>query len=171
MCATSRLLFLTGFMGAGKTTVGKQLASHLAIPFIDLDAEIERKAGRTIKEIFAQEGEPHFRQLEHDALHELSQQGDCAVVATGGGLVVAPENRRMMRDSGIIINLQVTYAEVVKRLVGDISRPLFCDRDKEAVQQLMTSRAAAYADADLVVATADKTPQQIAQEIQRWLSQ
>lgn len=171
MSAISRLLFLTGFMGTGKSTVGKKLAYRLGLPFVDLDHEIEQFTSRSIREIFADEGEPVFRKIEQQRLLVFCQSGQAAIVATGGGIVMNPENRRQMREVGLVVNLQADYASIARRLHGDSTRPLLLDKDAEAVQQMLMDRSAAYADADLVIGTVDKTPDEIVSEIIAWLNQ
>lgn len=156
-------------MGAGKSTVGKRLAQALGVLFVDLDAEIERISGRAIKEIFASDGEPAFRTIEHEALCNLCQHSYCAVVATGGGIVVDPRNRQLMHKSGLVIHLQVEFADVTRRLAKDQTRPLLQQKDPASVRALMESRAEAYADADLIINTVEKSPVQIVSEIQEWL--
>ena len=166
-----RHIFLTGFMGSGKSTVGRLLAHRLCLPFIDLDVEIEKCTGRQIKDIFAQDGETVFRALEMTELCRLSDASGAAVVATGGGIVIAPENRRIMRAIGLIINLKVDYVSVMKRLSGDNSRPLLQQKGENDVLAMMSARQDAYADADYVIETVDMTPNQVVTNIVRWLSQ
>jgi shikimate kinase len=163
-----KLLFLTGFMGSGKSTIGKRLARTLGISFVDLDAEIVQTAGQSIRDIFEQEGEAVFRKKEQASLRAVCCNGECAVVATGGGAVVALENRRLMRESGLIINLQVDYATIAERLAGDFSRPLL-RQDEAAVLKLMADRASAYADADICIDTVNKSPFDVVSEIMDWL--
>jgi shikimate kinase len=167
----SKHVFLTGFMGSGKTTVGRRLAQRLGLSFIDLDQEIEKRECRLIRDIFAQYGEAFFRRLESDVLRSICSNPTSAVVATGGGIIINPENRLLMRSSGLIVNFQVDYASVAQRLAKDQSRPLLKNKDENAITALMTERMAAYADADMVIDTAQKTPQQIVSDIIRWLNQ
>jgi shikimate kinase len=164
----SKLLFLTGFMGSGKSTVGRRLARSLGIPFIDLDAEVVKSAGRSVNEIFSHDGEAAFRALEKKELSLVCRRGDCAVVATGGGVVVDVENRQMMREAGLIVNLQVDFATVSERLAGDATRPLLQTNTAE-VQKLMATREAVYCEADLRVNTAHKSPLAVVSEIMEWL--
>ncbi len=171
MSVPSRHVFLTGFMGSGKSTVGRRLAQQLGLSFVDLDLEIEKRDGRLIRDIFSQDGEPFFRQLESDILRSVCSNSTSAVVATGGGIVINPENRQLMRSFGLVINLQVDYASVAQRLAKDQSRPLLKNKDEGAITALMTERMAAYADADMVIDTAQKTPQGIVADIIRWLNQ
>ena len=96
-------IFLVGFMGAGKSTVGRILAEHLGRPFIDLDAEISREAGRAVAKIFAEDGEEAFRALESDELQRIVERPP-SVVACGGGIVLRDENRRLMKDIGTVVS-------------------------------------------------------------------
>ena len=98
-------IFLTGFSGSGKTTVGRIAARLLGWAFVDLDEEIERAAGSTIEEIFARHGEPHFRRLESEALAAACER-DRQVVSTGGGIVVDWRNRRAMERGGVVVCLE-----------------------------------------------------------------
>jgi shikimate kinase len=123
-----RPLILTGFMGSGKSSVGRLLAVRLGCPFVDLDAEIVAAAGSSINEIFARDGEAAFRNLESACLERVLA-GGAAVIATGGGAVVADENRRSMRKRGIVVNLVVSLPQVLHRLHGAVDRPLFSGDD------------------------------------------
>lgn len=161
-------IFLTGFMGTGKSTVGRTLAARLGRPFVDLDAEIERRAGRSIRQIFADVGEPEFRRLESRTLEELAPSD--IVLATGGGAVLAAENRATMRRNGPVVCLQAGVAEILRRTGRDDSRPLLAGEDREArVRRLLAERATAYADADWMIET-DRTPvATIVERIVAWL--
>lgn len=171
MSVPSRHIFLTGFMGSGKSTVGRRLAQQLGLVFVDLDHEIEQRDGRLIRDIFSQDGESFFRHVESETLRTVCSSATSAVVATGGGIVVNSENRMLMRFAGLVVNLQVDYASVAQRLAKDQSRPLLKNKDESAVTALMAERLTAYADADIVIDTAQKTPQGIVAEIIRWLNQ
>ena len=107
-------LFLTGFMGAGKTTVGRAVAARLGRPFLDLDAEIEARNGASVGDLFSQRGEEGFRQAEHEALASLDGTPD-AVVATGGGSVLRDDNRVLLRRLGTVVYLAVTPEEAMAR--------------------------------------------------------
>ena len=96
-------IYLVGFMGAGKSTIGRELSLKLRKPFLDLDTEIEKVAGVTVREIFARFGEAHFRQKEREHLKRLSQ-GPAAVVALGGGAYIDPENRKVVDQSGVAVD-------------------------------------------------------------------
>jgi shikimate kinase len=162
-------IFLTGFMGAGKTTVGRILARTLGWEFVDVDQLIVDGSGSSIPEIFVRQGEAGFRRLESEVLREILSR-DRLVVSTGGGIVIDPVNRRLMRESGAVINLSVTADAVLQRLAGDASRPLLSGEDRSAkIATLLAERAAGYADADLVLETSGRTPAAIAKDILAWI--
>ena len=146
-------IWLTGFMGSGKSTVGRALARRLGRPFIDLDREIERREGRTISAIFAESGEALFRDAERRALLGLSTDAG-PVVATGGGIVIDPQNRQLMDHTGLRIWLNCPPAELQRRLASDsaagVHRPLWRS-DPEELANLLEQRSAAYAEAALVL--------------------
>ena len=143
-------IFLTGFMGAGKTTVGRHLARRLELPFADLDREIEARAGRTVREIFETRGEPEFRRLEHESLRELCEWPGL-VAATGGGTLTRPANRRLIREAGLSVWLCPDFATIVERIGGrgKEDRPLF--QDETQAWDLYQERLAVYRRCDLKV--------------------
>ncbi len=117
-------IFLTGFMGAGKTSVGKILARKLQYPFIDVDEEIEKNAGTTISRIFEEKGEAAFRLLEEKTLERLVATTSQAVIATGGGIILSPTNRKLMRQEGVWVFLDASL-EIIKQRIGHTThRPL-----------------------------------------------
>jgi len=154
-------IFLTGFMGAGKTTVGSRLAALLGLPFVDLDQEIERQAGATVREIVEGQGEVAFRRLELEALQVVLGKGD-AVVATGGGTLTTDPGARLVRESGLAVWLNPSFATIVERIgtLGKLDRPLF--REEAQVLALYRERLPAYRRADLVV---DVGPGEAAAEV------
>lgn len=161
-----RNVFLTGFMGTGKTAVGAALARRLGRRFIDLDEEIERTSGESVAAIFARHGEPEFRERERRAL-ALVCALDEAIVATGGGAVLDSRNRSSMRASGRIVCVTADVDTILARLGGGEDRPLLAGAPDRAakVRELLSARAAAYADADLTVDTSGKTVEGVSGEI------
>ncbi len=173
MSAAAQLrVYLTGFMGAGKSSVGRRLAERLGAAFVDLDREVERAAGVTVREIFARGGEAEFRRLERRALEETLRL-ERAVVATGGGTVVAAENRALIDRAGISVWLKPdleTLLERLERLDGTApgERPLFGDRRR--AEALYRDRLAAYGAAAFSVEIAPaETSSGVAERIARLL--
>lgn len=154
-------LFLTGFMGAGKTSVGRRLAARLGWPFIDLDDEIEKVAGESVREIFEKAGEGGFREIEARVLADAMRE-DPAVVATGGGTLTFPRNLAAARSGGLVVWLNPEFATLTRRIggKGKKDRPLF--RDEATVLALYRERLPAYALADLKV---DVTRRESAEEV------
>jgi shikimate kinase len=165
-------IFLIGFMGTGKTTVGSRLAERLGWSMFDTDEEIVRREGRTIPEIFAAEGEPYFRQRETEMLAELSTC-DQAVITTGGGTVLAEVNRDRLRSSGLVVALEATVDEIVRRVSADENRPLLdteVGERRQRVEQLMAARQGLYDFAELCVDTSARDVESIVEEVMRYLS-
>lgn len=160
-------IVLTGFMGSGKTTVGKLLSERYGYTFIDTDQYIEEKCGCTIAELFSKKGEAYFRQLETDILKELNASLTHAVLSTGGGLPLREENAAEMATLGTVIYLQITPEEVISRLSGDNTRPLLSGDDPEQkVRDLLTYRTLLYERAaDLTIPVTKLTPEYIVEEI------
>lgn len=160
-------IVLTGFMGSGKTTVGKLLSERYGYTFIDTDQYIEEKCGCTIAELFSKKGESYFRQLETDTLKELNDSLTHAVLSTGGGLPLREENAAELATLGTVIYLQITPEEVISRLSGDNTRPLLSGDDPEQkVRDLLTYRTPLYeCAADLTIPVTKLTPEYIVEEI------
>lgn len=151
----ARNIFLMGYMGCGKSTVGQLLASGLNRRFVDLDVFIEERARKSVSEIFAQDGEPFFRTLEKELLAELAS-AENQVVAVGGGTPVDPGNLRVMQSSGISVYLELPVAELIKRLQSDLEkRPLLAGMDNEELEVFVTGhfqqRESVYRRAELRV--------------------
>jgi len=161
-------LALVGYRGTGKTTVGKILADRLDLRFLDADPEIEARAGRSIVSIFADSGEPVFRDWEEQMLRELVQRHPEAVLASGGGAVLRPSNRRLLLDFGFVVWLQAEPAELARRLEADLragtERPALTSAGTVAeIAQVLCARAPLYLEvADVAVETLDRTPDEIA---------
>ncbi len=136
-------IYLCGFMGCGKTTIGKRLAQLLGRRFLDLDAFIEKKTKRKIHEIFAESGEDQFRQLEHEFLSEVSKMKH-AVVSVGGGTFSYEENIILAKQSGKIIYLYLPFETCYKRIRGDRHRPLVAKNTKPQLLELYNKRHTIY---------------------------
>jgi thiamine-phosphate pyrophosphorylase len=156
-----RHVYLIGFMGAGKSTLGPLVARALGRPFVDLDREIERRAGAVVADLFAARGEPHFRRLERRALREVSRGRD-AVVALGGGALGSPANAARIRRTGVRVWLDAPVAVLRRRCLapGAPERPLL--RDAGAFARLYLSRRFLYAAAELRLATGRHPPDVLA---------
>ena len=162
-----RDIILTGFMGSGKTTIGKEMARELERTFLDTDDLIEELTGKTIPQIFADEGEESFRQKETEAIKGLSRYSPGELVlSTGGGIVLREENVKMLRKRGIIVLLTASVEEILHRVKGS-DRPLLQkDNLRERIQELLSSREPIYREvSDFVVPTDGKTPWQVMEEI------
>ena len=159
-------IYLAGFMGCGKTTVGRKLAERLAWDFVDLDDEIERRAGNEISEIFSNYGEQTFRAIERDALLDqarLVRTGQARVVALGGGTFADEHNRDTMRRAGLSLWLDVPLEQLWERVSGHGHRPLA--RDREAFEDLYKKRLEDYAKADFTVAAGAGDPERIVDDV------
>ena len=167
MLPASLNITLTGFMGSGKSTVGWIVARLLDRPFVDMDSEIEQRAGKTIAHIFAQEGEAAFRRMEADLCRELAAQSGL-VIATGGGALTFEENRRALAQSGLLICLDVTAEQVIQRLEGRDDRPLLAGEDRRRrIEELLSRRMAAYAAISIHIRTDGLTADEVAEEVIR----
>ena len=156
------MIVLVGFMGAGKTTVGQLLAAKLGVPFADADHVIEARAGKPIREIFAADGEPAFRQLEHDVIAGLL--ADDSVLALGGGAAAHAGTRADLRASGVpVAYLKVSYAEAMSRVGGDEGRPMLARPD---LAERYAERDPLYAAAATLTVNVDgRSPEDIAADI------
>lgn len=158
-------IVLTGFMGAGKSSVGRILAKRTGYTFCDLDALITKEAGISINDIFSRHGEQYFRRLETDIIKGLEAE-DRLVIATGGGAVISSENRRLLHSMGCIVNLMAQSEDVIERLSAETDRPLLNDdRSHEKVREMLREREPFYADADIRIDTTGKKVEDIAAEI------
>lgn len=154
-----RSIVLVGMMGAGKSSIGRRLASRLGIPFIDADAEIESAAGMTIPEIFEKHGEPYFRAGEARVIARLLDNGP-QVLATGGGSVMDPQTRALIGQKGISIWLKADIDVLLKRTKRRNDRPLV-----EKIKDLLPVREPIYAQADIIVQSRDEPHDTIIDEI------
>jgi shikimate kinase len=141
---SARSIFLIGMMGAGKSTIGRHLARATALQFVDCDRVIEQRNGVTIATMFAVEGEAVFRQRETQVLDELTRLPG-VVLATGGGAVLAEENRAMLRARGLVVYLEATVEEIRRRIRNDTARPLLQTADPRArIEALLGAREPLY---------------------------
>ena len=157
-------IYLIGFMGAGKTTIGRELAARIDLPFFDLDELIESSEKMTIKEIFAQHGEPYFRKRERDLLRS-TRNLEHGIIATGGGTFTFDENIQFIQSEGLSVHLSVPYALCrIRASIKAAERPLF--RDDAATHELFTSRLRYYRMSDVTIEIReDETPAEIARRL------
>ena len=167
---SKRHIFLTGFMGAGKTTVGQALAERLGWEFVDLDRAIEKRVGLSIPEIFAQQGEDIFRHEETRSL-QLLDDGPGKVVATGGGIVGREENRRLLSRLGKVVFLDLPWHVLQPRLQAQGGRPLATGAQGwEPVRRLYEMRQPYYRQADLRIDCSGLSPRQTVTRIVEMLN-
>jgi shikimate kinase / 3-dehydroquinate synthase len=154
-----RRIVLVGLMGAGKTSIGRRLATRLGLPFLDADSEIELAAGCSIPELFARYGEPYFRDGEKKVIRRLLAGGP-AVVAFGGGAFMDPDTRAATRDRAVSVWLRCDLPTLVRRVASRENRPLLSNKDHEAtLGLLMARRYPIYAEADVIVDCGDEMPE------------
>ncbi len=162
-----RNIVLTGFMGTGKTEVGRILARRLGYTFLDADSIIEQEQNMSITEIFQRFGEAHFRDIESDVIKRLSEK-DRVVISTGGGAVLREENMENLRRKGVIICLTASPETILKRTSNDSSRPLLQVEDPlKRIRELLEFRMPYYEKADIMVDTEGKKPVEVVEEIMK----
>ena len=157
-------IYLVGFMGAGKTTIGRELAARVDVPFFDLDDLIETSEKTSIKELFAQHGEPYFRKRERDLLRSTKYL-DAAIIATGGGTFTFEENIQFIQSEGLSVYLAAPYS-LLRSRVGEktAERPLF--RDDTAAHELLAQRIRYYKTADVTIdVREEETPSEIVERL------
>jgi len=161
-----RHLYLSGPMGAGKSTVGPLVAGRLGRPFVDLDRELERTLGQTIAELFATRGETAFREMEAQLVRVISA-GESAVIGLGGGTVEREDTRRFLLENGVLITLRAEPEELVRRVTQDglRSRPILGSTPLESLRSLLERRQAAYAECDAVLDTTSRDANALAAEV------
>jgi shikimate kinase len=158
-------LYLVGFMGAGKTSVARALGRRMGWRVEDIDHRIEAREHQRVAEIFARQGEPYFRNIERAVLQDLLSQRH-AIVATGGGTFVDPENRAAMLSDGAVAWLDVPLERVIERVPADGRRPLAADRVQ--MEQLYARRRAAYSQAHVRIDASRPLPE-IVERILEWI--
>ena len=158
-------IVLTGFMGTGKSEVGKRLARALNRKFTDIDAVIEKESGMKITEIFEKKGEPYFRDLETEAIRRASFY-DKAVIACGGGAVLRPDNMELLEKNGVVVCLNAGPEKIHERLKGNDTRPLLKVKEPlEKIKEILDSRRKFYARCSISVDTTNLSPDEIVREI------
>ena len=158
-------IYIVGFMGTGKTSVGKSLAEKLGKQFIEMDELIEQRASKSINDIFAQDGEAHFRRLESELLKELAAKEDL-VVSCGGGLICNEDNLKVLKDTGIIFNLESSPQAIYERTKRYTHRPLLnVDDPLGKIKGLLLKRRPFYERAHHSVRSEEESPQEVADRI------
>jgi shikimate kinase / 3-dehydroquinate synthase len=158
-------LILTGFMGTGKTSIGRAVAQRLDRPFVDMDALIEERTEQSIRRLFQEQGEAAFRRLEADLCRELAQQRGL-VIATGGGALVDPANRVALSRSGVVICLTAALDEILARVGTGDERPLVAGSDPRAgIERLLQARKAAYAAIPWQIDTTARTHEEVIEQV------
>ena len=161
-------VYFVGFMGAGKTTVARRLARLVRLSCVDLDAFLERREGKTCAEIFAESGEDGFRDIETDVLGHFAYEVDPMIVSCGGGIIKREMNRKILKDSGFVIYLQVSADEAAVRIGDASSRPMF--QNLEVARRTNEERKPLYLEvADAWVKTSKKSVWQITNEVEELL--
>lgn len=162
---------LIGFMGTGKTLTGQMLARSLGMDFLDSDEIIEKEVQLPIPQIFAGQGEAWFREKESEVIRRLAAREN-SVIATGGGVVLNPENIRVLRESAVIVCLQARPEVIMERVEQDTNRPLLAGEDPLArINRILAERREKYNCADFYLDTSDISPKEAAEQIIRYLKQ
>ena len=164
-----RHLVLVGLMGSGKTTVGRVVAQRLRRELLDSDFMIEAREGRTVRAIFAEDGEDTFRAIETDVLVEALAAEDRAVIAAAGGVVLRPENRAALRESGArVVWLRADPATLVERVKGGVHRPLLDDDPRGTLERMYAERSDLYREvADAIVMVDNRSVSEIVEAVLR----
>lgn len=157
-------IVLVGFMGTGKTTVGQLLSKQMQLPLVDMDAVVEERAGKSITDIFAQDGEPHFRALEREITQDLSAR-EGQIISTGGGIVLNPDNITDYEQNGLVVCLLASAEEILKRVKHDDTRPLLAGDKQEQIIQLLEGRRPLYEAVSHKINTDGLSPDEIAGKI------
>jgi len=158
-------IVLTGFMGTGKTTIGRLLAKNLRMRLVDVDEEIEKDQNMSINDIFSTHGEQHFREIETAMIKKLSQNKN-SIISTGGGAVLRKENMDALKENGVVFCLNAGVETILKRTRRNEDRPLLkVENPKEKITELLAYRRPFYEQAGIMIETDAKTPGEVVQEI------
>lgn len=158
-------VFLCGFMGCGKTTVGKKLAEMCGCGYCDMDELIVLKNGMTIPEIFEKYGEPHFRQMETNLIKELGDFG--GIVSCGGGAMLNNVNAEIAQENGVVVFIDTPFETCYSRIAGDTNRPIAVSRTKEQLEELYNERYPKYNSNSTFAVKCENGPLIIAKDIQK----
>jgi shikimate kinase len=160
-----RNIALCGFMGTGKSSVGRLVAEQLHFAFLDTDTVIEARAGKSVAQIFAEQGEAAFRELERKIVKELAQRSR-TVISTGGGLVVDPENMSSLKEHAYVVCLWASPDAIYVRVKNQNHRPLLKEPEPlEKIRRLLAERAPFYKQADVLLNTEIRSPREVAQQV------
>lgn len=174
MTEPKQMVFLTGFMGSGKSTIGPELAKQIGYDFTDMDSVIEKAEGMSVQDIFRRRGEEYFRRIEKQTLIDLAEGKTRSVVALGGGAVADESNRQLAKSKGVLVYLKVSPEIILERVGRGRSRPMLLDSEGNTlddpelsakVDSLLSAREAYYMEADIVVDTSGSTVMASAREI------
>ena len=160
-------IILIGYMGCGKSTIGKRLSYARRTPFLDTDKLIERRVNMTISELFEKEGEEYFRDLETACIKDLLKENGEYIIAVGGGLALREENRKLLKQLGMVVYLQAKWETIYERVKKDTTRPLLQGANpQEKIQSMMAKRAPIYQSAaDVIIDVDGKSFEEIINEI------
>jgi shikimate kinase len=165
-----RPVVLVGMMGAGKSSIGGRVARRLGVPFVDVDAEIVEREGRSVATIFADDGEAAFRAIEHDVLAELLARTEPCVVATGGGSVLAPANRALLTERATVIWLRASPGVLAHRVPDDGTRPLLGDDPRAALTRIAAEREPLYREVAAHIVDVDRVDRRVVRDqVLAWL--
>lgn len=156
-------VFLCGFMGCGKSTIGRRLADISGRAFTDMDTYIEKKAGMSIPEIFEEKGESAFREMETEAVSELGDKG--GIVACGGGAMLKDINAKIAAEKGVVVYIDVDFDTCYGRISGDKNRPIVAANTKESLEEIYNSRVSLYTAHSSVKINGCDTPESAARAI------
>ncbi|UYX51049.1 shikimate kinase [Bacillus thuringiensis] len=162
-------IYITGYMGAGKTTIGKALSKELQMDVVDTDQKIEEQKEKAIRHIFAEEGEMIFREYESEMLRSLPVQN--VIITTGGGIIEREGNRKWMKENGTVVYLYCDPHVIAERLREDTTRPLFQKKDIDAFVTKFESRRAYYEEADIHIDTTNKSVEKIMNELKQKINE
>ncbi len=170
-------LFLVGYRGSGKSSIGRRLSEILRLPVADSDDVVELEAGKSIRAIFSDEGESRFRDLETQVIRRIAASPDASIVSLGGGAILREQNRSLIKNGGAVVWLQASVEEIAKRVARDLTttdrRPALTPLGaRDEIEKLLELREPMYREvADFTVRTDHRTIDEIAMEISKWFSE